>query len=150
FDAEELEPTAEVEGAGAVAVSQDGTVFVAVPSTGTLWTVKTSSRGVVDGEPSSSTLPVGKGAEVEVTAVGEKPVVLDRSASQLVLPGGKTVALEGGDQARLQQPSRASSNVVVATASGLVTQPLGGGDALRRAAQGRPAAPVQLGSCTYG
>ncbi|NDO89909.1 tandem-95 repeat protein, partial [Cellulosimicrobium cellulans] len=150
FDAEELEPTAEVEGAGAVAVSQDGTVFVAVPSTGTLWTVKTSSRGVVDGEPSSSTLPVGKGAEVEVTAVGEKPVVLDRSASQLVLPGGKTVALEGGDQARLQQPSRASSDVVVATASGLVTQPLGGGDALRRAAQGRPAAPVQLGSCTYG
>src|SRR5690606_28211834 len=60
FDAEELEPTAEVEGAGAVAVSQDGTVFVAVPSTGTLWTVETSSRGVADGEPTESALPVGK------------------------------------------------------------------------------------------
>ncbi|NDO89610.1 tandem-95 repeat protein, partial [Cellulosimicrobium cellulans] len=150
FDAEELEPTAEVGGAGALTVSREGTVFVAVPGTGTLWTVETSSRGVVDGEPTESALPVGKGAEVEVTAVGEKPVVLDRSASQLVLPGGTTVALDGGDQARLQQPSAASRAVVVATADALVTQPLAGGDAQRRAAQGVPAAPVQLGSCTYG
>src|SRR5690606_40295549 len=90
-------------------------------------TVETSSRGVADGEPTESALPVGKGAEVEVTAVGEKPVVLDRSASQLVLPGGTTVALEGGDQARLQQPSAASRAAVVAPADALVTQPLAGG-----------------------
>ncbi|WP_237841889.1 Ig-like domain-containing protein [Cellulosimicrobium cellulans] len=150
FDAEELDPTVEVDGGGDVAVAQDGTVFAAIPSTGTLWTVATTSRGTVDGEASSSALPVGKGAEVEVTAVGDEPVVLDRSASQLVLPGGKTVALEDGAEARLQQPSAGSENVVVATATGLVTQPLKGGDALRRAAEGRPGAPVQLGACTYG
>ncbi|WP_253705785.1 Ig-like domain-containing protein [Cellulosimicrobium sp. 72-3] len=150
FDAEELDPTVEVEGDGDVVVAQDGTVFVAVPSTGTLWTVRTTARGAVSGEPASTTLPVGSGAEVEVTAVGDEPVVLDRSASQLVLPGGRTVALEDGAEARLQQPSAASDDVVVATSRGLVTQPLAGGDAVRRAAEGRPAAPVQLGSCTYG
>ncbi|WP_255365230.1 Ig-like domain-containing protein, partial [Cellulosimicrobium sp. I38E] len=150
FDAEELDPTVEVDGGGDVAVAQDGTVFAAIPSTGTLWTVATTSRGTVDGEVSSTALPVGKGAEVEVTAVGDEPVVLDRSASQLVLPGGKTVALEDGAEARLQQPSAGSQNVVVATTTGLVTQPLKGGDALRRAAEGRPGAPVQLGACTYG
>src|SRR5690606_16438031 len=47
FDAEKLEPTAEVEGDGVLTVSQDGTVFAAIPSTGTLWTVGTTSNGVV-------------------------------------------------------------------------------------------------------
>ena len=150
FDAEKLDPTAEVGGDGALTVSEDGTVFVAVPSTGALWTVETTSKGAVSGDPASTSLPVGKGAEVEVTAVGDEPVVLDRSASQLVLPGGRTVAVEGAEQARLQQPSAGSGDVVVATTDALVTQPLKGGDAQRRAAQGVPAAPVRLGSCTYG
>ncbi|QUC01408.1 tandem-95 repeat protein [Cellulosimicrobium cellulans] len=150
FDAEKLDPTAEVGGDGALTVSEDGTVFVAIPSTGALWTVETTSKGAVSGDPTSTSLPVGKGAEVEVTAVGDEPVVLDRSASQLVLPGGRTVAVEGAEQARLQQPSAGSGDVVVATTDALVTQPLKGGDAQRRAAQGVPAAPVRLGSCTYG
>ncbi|WP_253691243.1 Ig-like domain-containing protein [Cellulosimicrobium protaetiae] len=150
FDAEKTEPTAEVEGGGDLTVSRDGTVFAAIPSTGTLWTVATTSKGTAEGDPTSSALPVGMGAEVEVTAVGEKPVVLDRSASQLVLPGGETVALVDGAEARLQQPSAGSDDVVVATTGGLVTQPLGGGDALLRPAEGRPGAPVQLGGCTYG
>ncbi|WP_169801374.1 hypothetical protein, partial [Cellulosimicrobium funkei] len=147
---EKLDPTAEVGGDGALTVSEDGTVFVAIPSTGALWTVETTSKGAVSGDPASTSLPVGKGAEVEVTAVGDEPVVLDRSASQLVLPGGRTVAVEGAEQARLQQPSAGSGDVVVATTDALVTQPLKGGDAQRRAAQGVPAAPVRLGSCTYG
>ncbi|WP_340697347.1 Ig-like domain-containing protein, partial [Cellulosimicrobium funkei] len=150
FDAEKLDPTAEVGGDGALTVSEDGTVFAAIPSTGALWTVETTSKGAVLGDPTSTSLPVGKGAEVEVTAVGDEPVVLDRSASQLVLPGGRTVAVEGAEQARLQQPSAGSGDVVVATTDALVTQPLKGGDAQRRAAQGVPAAPVRLGSCTYG
>ena len=40
--------------------------------------------------------------------------------------------------------------MVLATPSGLVTQPLGGGDATTRAARGTPSAPVQLEECTYG
>ncbi|WP_253691548.1 Ig-like domain-containing protein [Cellulosimicrobium protaetiae] len=150
FDAEKLDPVAEVGGEGALTVSRDGTVFAAIPSTGTLWTVATTSKGAVEGEPSSSALPVSKGAEVDVTAVGDEPVVLDRSASHLILPGGESVAVEGGGDARLQQPSQSSDVVVVATTDALVSQPLKGGDAQRRAAQGVPAAPVQLGVCTYG
>ncbi|MBD5786500.1 tandem-95 repeat protein [Cellulosimicrobium terreum] len=151
FDAEETDPVTELEGDGVVTVAQDGTVFVAVPSTGTLLTVGTTDNGAVEGEPAESTLPVGQGADVAVTAVGDEPVVLDRSASQLVLPGGKTVPLEDADTAVLQQPSAASPDVVVATASSLVAQPLDGGDALRRAAQGSPVgAPVQLDGCTFG
>src|SRR5690606_35257839 len=103
-----------------------------------------------------------------------KPVVLDRSASQLVLPGGPTAALEGGDQARPQPPRAASRAGGVATAGAPVPPPPPGGRAQRRAdhgapgapaqlaprpraagaprraAEGVPGAPVQLGSCRYG
>ncbi|WP_285821159.1 Ig-like domain-containing protein [Cellulosimicrobium sp. Marseille-Q4280] len=149
FDPEETEPVAEVEGDGALTVSGDGTVFVAVPSTGTLWTVGTTSKGTAE-EPEELDLPVSTGADVAVTAVGDEPVVLDRSGGQLVLPDGKTVGVEGADGAQLQQPSKSSDSVVVATSTGLVTQPLGGGDAQVRRADGVPSAPVQLDGCTYG
>src|SRR5690606_30620123 len=78
------------------------------------------------------------------------PVVLDRTAGALVLPGGRVVDMADAASARLQQPSGAADAVVVATPQGLVTQPLSGGDATTRRASGTPAAPVQLGGCTYG
>ncbi|WP_229872745.1 Ig-like domain-containing protein, partial [Promicromonospora soli] len=59
-----------------------------------------------------------------------------------------------GAQGVLQQPSGESDNVVLATPNGLVSQPLGGGDATTRTASGgtsvTPSAPVQLGGCVYG
>jgi len=149
FKEDETEPVAEIGGDGALAVSHDGTVFVAVPSTGTLWTVGTTARGTAE-EPEESSLPVSSGADVAVTAVGGDPVVLDRSGGKLVLPGGETVTLDGADQAQLQQPSASSDKVVVATSTGLVAQPLGGGDAEVRRAEGVPARPVQLDGCTFG
>lgn len=149
FDAENLEPTAELGGEGVVQVSQDGTVYAVVPATGELTKVTTTATGTVE-EVTSSKVPVGKGDEVEVTTVGSEPVVLNRTQSQLVLPGGKTVPLEGASDARLQQPGAKTADVAVATSSGLVLAPLGGGDAVTRAASGLPAAPVQLGGCTYG
>ncbi|MBD5785575.1 tandem-95 repeat protein [Cellulosimicrobium terreum] len=150
FDAEETKPVAQLGGDGALTVAQDGTVFAAVPATGTLWTVHTSVTGEPEGDAQTSTLPVEKSAEVAVTAVGDDAVVLDRSGARLVLPGGKTVPLDDAGAAELQQPSAASEAVVVATASGLVTQPLGGGDAQVRRASGVPNPPVQLDGCTYG
>ncbi|WP_158068943.1 Ig-like domain-containing protein [Cellulosimicrobium sp. CUA-896] len=149
FDEEETEPVAELGGDGELAVSRDGTVFAVVPSTGTLVTVETDAAGEPDGDPRESSLPVSTGADVDVTAVGDEPVVLDRSGGQLVLPGGEAVTLDGAEQAALQQPSAASDAVVVATTTGLVSQPLGGGDAQVRRAEGVPSAPVQLDGCTY-
>ncbi|WP_232216086.1 fibronectin type III domain-containing protein [Promicromonospora sukumoe] len=149
FSADDLDPTAELGPGARVAVATDGTVFGAAPAKGRLATVTTNGSGTVD-EVTDSELPVGKGAELEVTAVGDRPVVLDRTASTLVLPGGDVVDLAGGAEARLQQPSGEADAVVVATPKGLVTQPLRGGSSTTRVGQGTPAAPVQLGGCTFG
>jgi hypothetical protein len=149
FDEEELEPTAEVGKGGRLTVATDGTVFVAVPSDQKLYRVDTGTQGA-PGEVTESDLPVAQDAELELTAVGDDPVVLDRTASALVLPDGEVVDLPGGAEARLQQPSDAERSVAVGTPTGLVAQPLGGGDATVRVAEGLPAAPVQVGACTFG
>ncbi|MCP2263723.1 Fibronectin type III domain-containing protein [Promicromonospora thailandica] len=149
FDEAELEPTAEVGPGGRLVVATDGTVFVAVAREGTLYRVATGGQGA-PGEMTESDLPVADDAELEVTAVGDEPVVLDRTASALVLPDGEVVEIAGGAEARLQQPSPEARSVMVGTTTGLVAQPLGGGEATTRAAEGIPAAPVQVGACTFG
>ncbi|WP_425955086.1 Ig-like domain-containing protein [Xylanimonas sp. McL0601] len=149
FDEEKTKPVATIKGGGALAVSQGGTVFVAAPAQHALYTVPTGDSGT-PGEVDRRGLDVEAGAEVEVTTVGDDPVVLDRSGGRLLLPGGDAVALADARSARLQQPGGKSDHVLVATGRGLVTQPLGGGDAQVRAAEGTPAAPVQLGGCAYG
>ncbi|MEV0951734.1 Ig-like domain-containing protein [Promicromonospora sp. NPDC050249] len=149
FDQEELKPTLKVGKGGKLAVGKEGTVFLAVPADAKLYTVPTGGQGAPR-ESKESNLPLGPDAKVEVSAVGDEPVVLDQSSGNLVLPGGETVKVEDGAEGRLQQPSAKTDNVVLATPNGLVTQPLGGGDATTRAAQGAPSAPVQLEGCTYG
>ncbi|MGI5189403.1 Ig-like domain-containing protein [Promicromonospora sp. CA-289599] len=149
YDEKKLKPTLKVGKGGKLAVGKEGTVFLAVPADAKLYTVPTSGQGV-PGESEESSLPVGRDAKVEVSAVGDEPVVLDQSSGNLVLPGGETVKVENGAEGRLQQPSAKIDDVVLATPDGLVTQPLGGGDATTRAAQGVPSAPVQLEGCTYG
>ncbi|MFI8524432.1 Ig-like domain-containing protein [Promicromonospora sukumoe] len=149
FDEQELRPTAEVGKGGRLVVSTEGTVFVAVPSEQTLYRVETGERGAPSAATSSD-LPVAPDAEVQLTAVGDEPVVLDRTASKLVLPGAKVVNVPDGAEARLQHPSDERWSVLVATPTGLVAQPLGGGVSTTRTAEGTPAAPVQLGECTYG
>jgi hypothetical protein len=149
FDEEKTKPVAKVRGGGGMAVSREGTVYVAAPRQQALITVPTSSAGT-PGEISKKHLDVADGAEVEVTTVGDDPVVLDRSAGRLLLPGGDAVTLADARAARLQQPSAKSDHVLVATERGLVTQPLDGGSSQTRVAGGTPAAPVQLGGCSYG
>ncbi|MFD6139287.1 Ig-like domain-containing protein [Promicromonospora sp. NPDC060271] len=149
YDQKKLKPTLKVGKGGTLAVGKEGTVFLAVPADAKLYTVPTGEQGVPE-ESEESSLPVGRDAKVEVSAVGDEPVVLDQSSGNLVLPGGETVKVEDGAEGRLQQPSAKTDNVVLATPNGLVTQPLGGGDATTRAAQGMPSAPVQLEGCTYG
>ncbi|RXR23569.1 fibronectin type III domain-containing protein [Oerskovia turbata] len=149
FDPETTEPVAEVDGEGVVQVSQDGTVYALVPATGELTKVSTAATGTAQ-EVTTSKVPVAKGDEVELTTVGSAPVVLNRTRSELVLPSGDVVPLEDGSQARLQQPGPRTDAVAVATASGLVLQPVDGGDSVTRAASGVPSSPVQLNGCTYG
>ncbi|MEU4361354.1 Ig-like domain-containing protein [Promicromonospora sp. NPDC023987] len=149
FDEKEMKPVLKAGPGGQIAVSNDGTVFLAVPSDGKLYTIPTGTQGVAE-EPEESELPVKTDAEVQVSAVGDEPVVLDQSTGTLVLPGGDTVKIEDGAQGVLQQPSDDAPNVALATTKGLVTQPLGGGEATTRTASGQPSAPVQLSGCTFG
>ncbi|MCL1869462.1 MAG: Ig-like domain-containing protein [Promicromonosporaceae bacterium] len=149
FDPDKAKPVATVKGGGALAVSQSGTVVVASPRQRALYRVPSSPSGR-PGAVTRDDLDVKAGDELAVTTVGDDAVVLDRSAGKLVLPGGHTVTLADAGSAQLQQPSAASDHVLVATQRGLVSQPLGGGDALVHEAAGEPAAPVQLGGCAYG
>ncbi|NOV96168.1 Ig-like domain-containing protein [Isoptericola halotolerans] len=149
FDEDELDPDLEVGTGGSAVVSQDGTVFVAVPSDGTLYTIETGPQGAAVAT-SEVGLSVRSDGEVDLTTVGDEVVVLDRASGRLVLPGGDAVDLDGGAEAELQQPSGPSDVVALATSRGLVYQPLDGGAATTRSANGTPARPVQLGGCTYG
>ncbi|WP_242504471.1 Ig-like domain-containing protein [Promicromonospora panici] len=152
FDEKKLKPTLKAGTGGELTVSNEGTVFLAVPSQGKLYTVPTGEQGVAE-DPEESDLPVEPDAEVRISAVGDEPVVLDQTTGTLVLPGGDTVEIAGAAQGTLQQPSDDADNVVLATPSGLVSQPLGGGTATTRNApdaSGIPSEPVQLGGCTYG
>ncbi|MFD7308399.1 Ig-like domain-containing protein [Promicromonospora sp. NPDC059942] len=153
FDEKELKPTVEAGKGGKLAVGKDGTVFLAVPADGKLYTIPTSSQGVAE-DADESSLPVSADATVLVSGVGDKPVVLDQSTGNLVLPGGDTVTIEEGAQSMLQQPSDKAENVVLATPKALVTVPVGGGKpttlGFQGAGGGTPSAPVQLGGCLYG
>ncbi|MFD2026647.1 Ig-like domain-containing protein [Promicromonospora aerolata] len=149
FDEKEMKPVLKAGPGGAITVSNDGTVFLAVPADRKLYTIPTGAQGVAE-EPEESELPVKTDAEVQASAVGDEPVVLDQSTGTLVLPGGDTVEVDEGAGGKLQQPSDDSDVVVLATPKGLVSQPLDGGESTTRTASGNPSAPVQLGGCTYG
>ncbi len=95
---------------------------------------------------------------VELTVVGEQPVILDRENRMLRL--GTEVkeyqlteyGVSDLTTARLQQPSPASKDVVLATQDTLFLIPLNGGEAEAHAARGtgRPVAPAQARGCAYG
>ncbi len=94
-----------------------------------------------------------KGAgDLQLTAVGDKAVVLNEVTGNIVLPGGATVHLDDARDAKLQQRGPAADFVAIATTNALLLQPLDGGTAktVRPDGEGIPAAPVQLGTCTYG
>lgn len=117
FDEKELKPTVKAGPGGELTVGNDGTVFLAVPGDGKLYTIPTSTQGVAQ-DAEESGLPLSTTAEVQVTAVGDEPVVLDKSTGNLVLPGGDTVEIQDGAQSVLQQPSDEADNVMLATPKG--------------------------------
>ncbi|MGA7204414.1 MAG: Ig-like domain-containing protein, partial [Specibacter sp.] len=126
-------------------------VFVLAPQTATLTTLKLDADGrtldtrndTIDGLPNSGKL--------QLSVVGNKPVVLDPDTGTLFLPGNKKVVVDNGKDARLQQRSAAGDSVAVETSSGLVVQPLGGGTAttVKAGGTGRPIAPVQQDGCVH-
>jgi len=130
----------------ALAVSQSGSIF-AVSASGTLTTIRLTDAGFTD--PETRSLGALESSP-KVTAVGETPVVL--SGRQVILPGHDPMTLPGSGNAVLQQSGPATSTVLVATTTSLVSIDLGSAKAATVSSDGNgsaPAAPVQLGGCTF-
>ena len=141
-----------------IAVSTEGTVFVLDDTELHVFPVTADTRDT----EADQTIEVGglstTDEMVELTTVGEEPVILDRENRMLRL--GTEVKdyqlTEHGvsdlDGARLQQSSSQSEDVVLATADALFVIPLDGGQAREHPAggTGTPTAPAQAQGCAYG
>src|ERR1700761_2623120 len=131
----------------AVTVGSDDTVWVA--GGGQL-------RGFPQGgKPRSTALPLSASDPLQVTTVGDVPVVADTTTKTIYLPdSGHTVTLPSSDASasfELQQPSVAGGVVVAATTQALYSVDLGSGQltTLSSGHSGSVAAPVQVAGCVH-
>ncbi|PRB10323.1 hypothetical protein CQ047_07560 [Microbacterium sp. MYb72] len=152
FELKAADPTAELGENADVAVAKDGTVFGLSADKGEVVTIPVDNEGQALKPSSASVGDIDPSGEHSITAVGDKPVVLDRDAGVVITPGGGRTEIADAEDAVLQQPSAATDAVAVATASALLSVPLAGGEATKTEASGKgvPAAPVWLRGCTYG
>ncbi|MEE9098567.1 hypothetical protein VXJ37_21045, partial [Arthrobacter nitrophenolicus] len=132
-------------------VGSDDRIYSADPKTGVVTVTGVDADGGVTSSESSTWDGLKGAGDLQMTVVGDQPVVLDAAAGNLFLPGGKRLALDGARDAKLQQAGPGSDVVAVATRKALVEQPLDGGAAKTVSfdGEGVPAAPVQLGGCVH-
>ncbi|MFN8198840.1 MAG: fibronectin type III domain-containing protein [Nakamurella multipartita] len=155
-DAEAASPAATLGAQAVLTVSPSGTVFATRPGAGDLVRVTPGD------EP--TTLPLGGGplslgtvggataagsGDIQLTTVGETPVVLDRADSALRVDG-RQIPLPELPGALLQEPGPAAGEVLLASGAGLLAVGLADG-AVRTvaAADGAPVAPVVTAGCRY-
>jgi hypothetical protein len=129
----------------AVAVGSDDTIWVAGGGK-----LREFTEGATT--PAVSSLPSAMLATdpMQVTTVGNVPVVADATAKTLYLPdSGQTVPLPSSTGFELQQASGTSDVVVAATSTALYSVNLSAGTlaTLSSGESGTPAAPVQLAGC---
>jgi len=136
-------PDVELGRGGRAVVATTGVAF-GVATDGTVTEVRASG----DGARSSQDGSLGAGELDQLTAVGDEPVGL-RGSTVVTRHGSVEVS---GTNPTLQQPGPASSRVLVATDTALLEVPLDGGSPIEHPTEGsgRPAAPVQVGSCAHG
>lgn len=147
FDAEEMEPLAEVGDDAALAVGYDGSVAVASPAQSAVLRWQPSDEGGFEEPATQGREGLGDADDVSVTLVGDEAVAL--GGERLFLPG-RTVDVPA--DAVLQQVGDAASSVALATSELLLRQPLGVGELVQQsigAEGGEVVAPVQLGGCLY-
>ncbi|MCC9067080.1 Ig-like domain-containing protein [Arthrobacter cryoconiti] len=126
-------------------------VFVLDPRGGELTTLKVSADGKVADSSTAKLDSLPDSGKLQLSVVGDQPVVLDPSIGTLFLPGNKKVAVPNGKDGKLQQRSTDGKSVAVETAKGLVLQPLGGSQAtiVDAGATGRAIAPVLQDGCVH-
>ncbi|HEY3883029.1 MAG TPA: fibronectin type III domain-containing protein [Trebonia sp.] len=131
----------------AVSVGSDDTVWLAGGGQ-----LRSYPRG---GKAQSTALPLSASDPMQVTTVGDVPVVADTTTKTIYLPdSGHTVTLPSSDTStsfELQQPSAASGVVVAATTQALYSVDPGSGQltTLSSGHSGSVAAPVQVAGCVH-
>ncbi|HWU46582.1 MAG TPA: Ig-like domain-containing protein [Humibacter sp.] len=150
FDPLRTHPVAKLGSGAHVVVTKSGKTFATSAQKNALISV--------DGPASvAHSTPLEVPRSIQLSAVGDQPVMLDRASDRIIEADGSTVALpKKGLQ--LQQPGPANGYVLVASGSGLLKVPLGGGATDQVAAgirtplsdSSQVSAPVWLNGCAYG
>lgn len=141
-------------GAGAAAaIGSDGIIHTVSASEGEMREYAPGGQGYA-AKAAHKLDQLAGNAQLTVAAVGDQSVAFDSSTGRLYLPSGQSVAVPDGAKGVLQQSGGASSHVLVATASALVSVPLDGGKptvepAPRSGGDTVPTAPVWLNGCAY-
>ncbi|MGP9844301.1 hypothetical protein [Brachybacterium sp. 107] len=159
FSPVDVEPAYATGGSAAeIAVGRDGTVWVLDGTTLMSFPDTDDPRGSSAEEPIVVDGLSAAADQVQLSAVGEEPVILDKEHSVLRLGVSATVhdlSADGAgplDTAQLQQAGPAADDVALATGSTLLRVPLDGGRArtTEAGAPGTPVPPAQVGECVYG
>ncbi len=141
-------------GQGSAAVTDvDGNIHALSSTDNALLTFSLDEDGALPEEPTSTALPtIEKGTPISLTTVGDSAVLFDSSSGTVYLPGGGTAVIPEAEGGLVQEAGPASDDVLIATATALIRQPLAGGDAtvLQTSGEpGEPAAPAFLNGCAY-
>ena len=144
------EPTLELGANAQAVVSPTGTVFATSAVDQKLWSIEG-----LGAKPASRDLTFS--ANYQLSAVGNRGVILDTDANTVVMDGA-TTDLGNEKGLRIQQPGKENANVIVATGSGLLRVALGGGGYETTLAKiatpvtdpGAVSAPVWLDGCAHG
>ncbi|MBT2514091.1 Ig-like domain-containing protein [Arthrobacter sp. ISL-30] len=151
FDEEGTEPVLLGSEGVVSAVGADDRIYTADPKSGEIKATKVGADGVNAGSDVTIVEELKGAGDLQITVVGDKPVVLDSANGNLFLPGGRRLQLQDARDAKLQQTGSESGFVAIATQKALLKQPLDGGTAATVTfdGQGIPAAPVQLAGCVH-
>ena len=145
-------PLGDLGSGSAAVVDTAGSVHALSTSANQLLTYAPTD-GVFPEEPSTASFPdVEKNAQLTLTTVGTDAVVFDAASGTVYLPGGGTAVIPEAEGGVVQASGPASDDLLIASETALIRQPLGGGQATIITLTGEPgvpAAPVFLNGCAY-
>uniref|UniRef100_UPI00374F2F9A Ig-like domain-containing protein n=1 Tax=Psychromicrobium sp. YIM B11713 TaxID=3145233 RepID=UPI00374F2F9A len=135
----------------AVVVGLNDTIYAVDGKTGTLSSTTVDDNGSIKEQKTSKIDGLSTDSELQITVVGDQPVVFDPEASKLYLPGNKTVSVDHASGAKLQQHGTEAGFVAIGTSNGLIQQPLDGSSPqiFDLKSTGNPAEPIQQAGCIH-
>jgi len=150
FDPKTTDPVMSLGAGGHIAVSPSGVVFGASATEKALFTADPAAE---DPKPVRSDLP--KLGDFQISAVGEKAVLLDTENNRLVVDGTSMKLPRG--TVKLQQSGAENDVALVATGDSLLEIPLAGGEIVEVDAKSdttvtdpaQVSAPVWLNGCAH-